>query len=311
MAALPPDFRDCVVALGIPSGESAAWIATGFFYGKMFGEDGAKGLYSTYLVTNRHVLEAAGASVVVRCNPKGANEAREFRVPLQNPDGSPKWLGHPDLAIDVAVLPFHYGALLAGGMEVKYFRSNYAVAQTAEMESEGITDGDGVYVLGFPMGLVGRVRNAVIVRSGTIASISGLLSHLERQFLVDSLVFPGNSGGPVVLRPEAGHIEGTKPHLKAVLIGIVHSYIQYSEPAISPQTGKVRVMFMENSGLAAVHPVDCIEEAIAPHMGSIPLLPDMGSRMLRAAEDHPAGWVLTNRPAAEAAQKEDPTGDRG
>ena len=74
-------------------------------------------------------------------------------------------------------------------------------------------------------------------------------------------VFPGNSGGPVFLRPETTALQGTNPHMASKLIGVVHAYLPYFDAAISQQTGRPRVIFEENSGLARVETVDGILEA--------------------------------------------------
>jgi hypothetical protein len=59
-------------------------------------------------------------------------------------------------------------------------------------------------------------------------------------FLIDALVFPGNSGGPVVLRPEIVSINGTPPQNRSYLIGMVVSYQPYIDVAVSQTdpTGK-------------------------------------------------------------------------
>ncbi len=79
---------------------------------------------------------------------------------------------------------------------------------------------------------------------------------------MDAFVFPGNSGGPVVLKPEVVAIDGTASVGKTYLIGVVQSYIPYEDIAVSLQTLKPRVVSSENSGLAAVYPVEHIEETI-------------------------------------------------
>lgn len=272
MAVLPPALRDSVVVIGLPGDPETQWVATGFFYGRLLSEKGDQGLYCTYLVTNRHVM-VDKSRIVIRCNPKAHEDAHEFRIDLLNDAGSAKWLAHPDSEIDVAALPFDFGELVNLGMEVEHFRSNSAAWTTEQMKQGMVTEGDAVFVIGFPMGLIGPTRNCALVRGGTIASIRGLLEGDADEFLVDSFVFPGNSGGPVILRPELSCISGTKPHSKAVLLGIVRAYIPYKEPAVSPQTGLTRIVFMENSGLASVHPVDCIEQTIAPHIAAMPPIP--------------------------------------
>ena len=74
----------------------------------------------------------------------------------------------------------------------------------------GLSEGDGVYVLGFPMGLTGQGEDDVIVRQGAIARVRETLeSPAISSFLVDSFIFPGNSGGPVVLKAEMFAISKT------------------------------------------------------------------------------------------------------
>jgi hypothetical protein len=80
--------------------------------------------------------------------------------------------------------------------------------------------------------------------------------------VVDALVFPGNSGGPVILKPELMSIEGTKSNNKSVIIGVIKSYIPYRDVAVSEQTGLPRIIFEDNSGLSIVEPIDHIIETI-------------------------------------------------
>lgn len=115
------------------------------------------------------------------------------------------------------------------------------------------------------MGIIGGDRNFVIVRGGSIARIRDTLQESSKDFLVDAFVFPGNSGGPAVSKPEALSITGTKSQSDAYLIGIIKSYLPYKDIAISEQTKRPRVIFEENSGLAAIQPIDFIQEAIQEH----------------------------------------------
>ncbi len=266
MALIPPFFVDCVVAIGTddPDG-NRTWIASGFLYGYHLGDkpDGKKE-YGIYLVSNRHVFEDM-AQVYLRLNPQANEPDREYTLTLLDNDGAPLWVPHPNPEIDVAVITINIGWLEEQAMQVAYFRSDLE-ANVEKLKDLGITEGDFVYVLGFPMGFVGDLRNTVIVRGGSIARIRDVLAGTSQEFLVDAFIFPGNSGGPVVSKPEALSIEGTKSQKTAFLIGIVKSYVPYRDVAISLQTKRPRVIFEENSGLAAVHSVDCIHEAIQEHL---------------------------------------------
>lgn len=84
--------------------------------------------------------------------------------------------------------------LIDDDMRVETVRSDQLIADTESMLSSGVTEGDFVYLLGFPMALVGDHRAAVIVRSGSIARVQDLFAGVGRSFLVDASVFPGNSG---------------------------------------------------------------------------------------------------------------------
>lgn len=260
MAQIPQWFPNCVVALGVDGQNGREWVASGFLYGyfKEIGQDG-KAWYYPYLVTNRHVFEDE-PKMYLLFNPQADEPSHEYELGLRG--GA--WTSHPNDAIDVAVAMVDINMLYEHAMQVGYFRSDRNTASLAEMRSLGITEGDFVYVLGFPMGEIGERRVAVIVRSGSIARIRDTLAPTapSSEFLVDAFVFPGNSGGPVVLKPEIAAIRGTKPANRAVLLGIVTGYLPYREEAVSPQTGETRVIFEENSGLATVHPVDYIDQTI-------------------------------------------------
>ena len=118
------------------------------------------------------------------------------------------------------------------------------------------------------MNLLGGERNFVIVRQGSIARIRDVYSKPQKGFLLDTFIFPGNSGGPVILKPEIASIQGTKPINRSHLVGIVSGYLPYIDVAVSLQTKRARVSFEENSGLAQVVPVDYIDEVIKDYEAS-------------------------------------------
>ena len=137
------------------------------------------------------------------------------------------------------------------------------MADKVKIKDIGLAIGNDVFILGFPMGISGtEQRNYVIARRGSIARINDVLDTGGMVFLIDALVFPGNSGGPVVSVPNFNAIQGTKPQDHAYLIGMVRGYLPYRETLVSEQTGEARVISEENSGLAEVIPMDYINETI-------------------------------------------------
>lgn len=267
---IPPFFIDTVVALGRAGvkapGQAPEWIteASGFLYGYLVKNDPdpAKRSYEVYLITNRHVL-ANHDQILVRFNPEKADgQVKELALMLKDEKGQDVWFSLPDPRVDISVVQLNPQYLREQSLKLSFFASDLHVADKAKMRDIGLAAGDGVFVLGFPMGISGAQRNYVIARRGSIARISDLLDSVDDTFLIDALVFPGNSGGPVVSEPNLIAISGTKSQSAALLIGVVRGYLPYNDFAVSQQTGQVRAIFQENSGLAEVIPIDSVNDTI-------------------------------------------------
>lgn len=261
MALIPPKYLNAVVALGIPIEENEVrYIATGFLYNPPLRKRpyDREQHFEVFLVTNRHVVEGSDV-IVARFNRPLNNPSQIFPIASKAEDGSAQWTTHPRGA-DVAVIPIPMEILEQYGIGVEVFQGNENVISREEA-SQRISEGDGVFVLGFPMGLAGEERNYTIVRHGTIARIQDWFQG-NPDMLIDSFIFPGNSGGPVVTKPEQIHITNTQSIMSSLLIGMVSSYIPYEEVAVSEQTGQRRMIFQENSGLAVVVPIDVIQETV-------------------------------------------------
>jgi hypothetical protein len=276
---LPVLFLDHVVAIGrketTPGPNYGKWIgeATGFFYGKFDHKiSDTVSSYWPYLVTNRHVIEehiaATTGPLSLRLNPKAGGSVREYDFPLVV-DGKPTWHAHPDPQVDLAVMTLNGPWFEQAGIKFNQFRSDFDVLGRAKAKDLGLSEGYGVFVLGFPMDLVGQAQDYVIVRQGCIARIRDSMEApaAVKAFLIDSFAFPGNSGSPVVLRPEVPEArfsgENEKaPITQSYLLGVVRSYLPYTDMAISLQTKRPRVTFEENSGLTEVIPADYIDETI-------------------------------------------------
>lgn len=262
MAHIPPYFIDSVVAIGNrPVNGEVQWIGTGFLVGRLYSEiESEKQQYVIFLVTNKHVLEGA-SSIVVRFNPKTEEPARDYDIDLTDKTEL-VLVGHPDPDIDVVAISINTSVLQRDEAQFSFFRLEKNALCLSDLREQGASEGDFVYVLGFPMGIVSQDRQYVIVRSGIIARLRDVVAQKSRTFLIDANIFPGNSGGPVVLKPEITSIEGTKSINRAALIGIITAYVPYRDVAISQQTKRPRVIFEENSGLATVVPADFIIETV-------------------------------------------------
>ena len=251
MSLIPPSFLDYVVALGIPPSsaeDSVRFVATGFLYGYFADKDNSgKRQYYPFLVTNRHVIQGAN-DLLVRLN--GRQSPVIWRPKF--------WSTHPDPKVDVAIAPLNLESNEAGR---SWFRNNSHLYFRDELQKVGFMEGDEVYTLGFPLGLAGDERNYVIVRQGVVARIRDWYDGQSNSFLIDALVYPGNSGGPVIAKPTMFSYTQTRTHPK--LIGMVSGYMPYQDFARSDQTGQVVSVSTQNSGLAEVVPIDKVNETIA------------------------------------------------
>ena len=263
MALIPPDFLDNVVALGIKKKDGTVkYSATGFLYGYPTGltdENGGK-TYYLFLVTNRHVFQRIterSGELYARFNKLEGTGSNIYTIPADS-----RWTVHPNSANDVAVLNINAQRLIGDDIEPRFFTNDSPTFTREQALTAGVSEGDGVFILGFPLGEAGAEQNYPIVRHGILARVKDWLKGNARTFLIDAFIFPGNSGGPVFLKPEFTVIEGTKPNKICRLIGMVSSYLPYREVAVSTQTQQVRMIFEENSGLGRVVPLDVIQETI-------------------------------------------------
>lgn len=259
MAIIPEGYLNSVVSIGVRiNPKTIAWIGTGFFVGRASGQESQ--VYPM-LVSNKHVFKGKD-SIVLRMKKMGSDELQVLDAPLKNEDGSCRYIVHDGENIDVAVLPLSAQFIIDNGLDFPCFDIEKTAMSTSELRSNGADVGTIIYMLGFPLSLVNEASNLPICRMGCISRMSETQINEQHNMLVDIQNFPGNSGSPIITRPEFVSITGTTSLTKSVLVGIVHSYIPYQEKLISSQTNEVVEIRSENSGIALVHPVEYIREII-------------------------------------------------
>lgn len=213
-----------------------------------------------FLISNRHIVEGK-AQITICMKQQGSDVLRLADIDLLI-TGTPVFSVHPDPKIDVAVIRLDPGFIISNQLEFPSFDIDDNAMTMSELRANGVDDGSLVHMLGFPLGLVNVNSKLPICRLGCIARMSEAQVKESGSFLVDIQNFPGNSGSPVILRPDACAIQGTSNLMMSVLIGIIHSYIPYEDSLISGQTNRVVEVRSENSGIANAHPVDYIREII-------------------------------------------------
>lgn len=257
MAIIPSRFLDAVVSIGVRQGTNTKWIGTGFFVLRKSNENGDG---KPFLVTNKHVFKDKNL-VVIRMKDKDSEAVKEIDAPLED-NGKTLYSLHSNDKIDIAILPLNAEFIIKNNLDFPFFDIDEDTLTSSDLLKNGVDEGSLVYMLGFSMGLVNVTSNLPISRLGCVARMSKEQIAESFNILVDIQNFPGNSGSPIITRPELMAIEGTKSLSRSVLLGIVHSYIPYRESLVNLQTQEIVEIRSENSGLAKVHPVEYILELI-------------------------------------------------
>ena len=257
MSIVPQFYLNAVVSIGTRVSDEIKWIGTGFFALRKLDVDGSG---YPFLITNKHVVIDEDA-IVIRIRKKGCEDFDTVDVPLKE-NGKNIYVCHPDTDVDIAVLSLNGAYFVEHGLAFDCFDIDEHALTSTDLRQEGVDEGSLVHMLGFPMGLVNNSSRMPICRLGCIARMSEAQIKETHNIIVDIQNFPGNSGSPIITRPEIVAIEGTKTFNKSILLGIVHAYIPYSEQLINSQTKKVVEIRTENSGLALVHPVEYIREVV-------------------------------------------------
>ena len=263
MALLHPIYLKSLVAIGdMDKNKKFYCRATGLLIGfiarnSKFPE---KRTYWIFLVTNKHVFENR-EEVCLRFNTKDGN-SRVFKQPLVFENSKEKrWLGHRNKKVDLALLNVSPKILQQENVDYFFFNEEM-FAYYQNFKQIGIEIGDFVYILGFPLGIAGQSQNYPCVKWGIISRLDKELIKSSKSFWIDSSIFPGNSGGPVLLRPEIHSLTGTRSVSQVFLIGIVSGYLPYEEKLYSLQYNIPQVVGLEreNSGISFVVPMDFVRQ---------------------------------------------------
>ena len=165
------------------------------------------------------------------------------------------WIFHADPNIDIAIIPFM--------IDPKKDNLKVIPEDIFIDDINKISELYGVFFLSYQPGIKLRNKIQPIFRSGIISSIQS-----NDILYIDAAAFPGNSGSPVFIKPSAirfdkGSIRIGSDPIGGRFIGVISSYITYSDVAISSQTGRPRIVFEENTGISKLITINSIKELIA------------------------------------------------
>ena len=207
MALLPRKYLNAVVTIGIQStpkqmkstGQPMRKIATGFLYAypKLGTTGKANAEFRLWLVTCKHVIEdvkkANKSEIMVRLNKSAQNEMQTYRICLQQ-GKSPDWVEHP--TADVAVIPTSPGDLESKKLQWETFAAERNTLTREKVIEAGLSEGDEVFMIGFPTGWRPGSRDYPIVRHGMLAQVQGWFNEDHNTFLLDGSGFPRQQRRP-------------------------------------------------------------------------------------------------------------------
>jgi hypothetical protein len=168
------------------------------------------------------------------------------------------WFDHPD--IDISVIRLTADQLKEEGWQFRDFpRINSAepnLMTIEQMREEKVMEENIVYIVGYPIDLVGSGWADVTISRG-YTKIRGVLEGRDTSFVIDASVAPGNSGSPVIRK----HYEVSDPEkgiiIRGSIIGIVSKGF-----FVTGETQEGDVIDKWSSRWARVFPVDYILQTI-------------------------------------------------
>jgi hypothetical protein len=201
-------------------------IGTGFCY--MFSNS------IPALVTCRHIVEGADTGRLFFSpadNPSSA-EAGAAVIPIDISNLGAACIPHPDPTVDLAIYPL--GPLMGHrerqGLQQIYFMPLSAANVPNHEVLKEFGSFTNVKIIGYPIGIWDAVNNRPILRRGIAATDLEVDYNGQSQFLIDSAVFPGSSGSPVLIVEEGVYAFRGQGYAgnRLLLLGILFATPEYN-----------------------------------------------------------------------------------
>jgi len=206
-----------------------------------------------YLVTAKHVLadlRKVGKAVVRLNNPSG--DVSYLPIPLDEDD----WLPSDDDTADVAVLPLPW---TLGEDDYEIVFDNLDAPLAGEAWPWAAREGDAVAFTGLMVNFVGKKRNLLALRMGTLSLVTDELIQGEfgpsKYHVIDAQAYLGNSGAPVWV------VSG----MSFFVLGVLSAgYPTKAEKIKIPSTWRKEEYY--NLAMSLVTPLEKVLDVIRPHL---------------------------------------------
>lgn len=239
---------------------------TGFFYFHDFGN----GMAKVFLITNRHVVEPCQSGSIKFHASKNGYPHKELDVgkyvnlDLNTAQWQQWWKFHPDHKVDIAVLDFTEieQNLFQRNQHIYYkgLNNNQLIKADDYLDISSIQQ---VFYVGYPNGFIDNKNLLPIARSGYTASPIKFNFDGQKQFLIDSAVYPGSSGSPVCIINEGIPFIDRNNNLRIDVVRFIFLGILTGVKVERVATNPNEVKHYFNLGI--VIKAECVNEAILHH----------------------------------------------
>lgn len=181
-------------------GPDGTTSGTGFIYAVETNQGTAH-----FLVTNKHVLDAAGPTLVIQLIAATHDDKPDYgqTVKVGLSDTPASRVDHPRPEVDVSLIPF--SNVLSQLPKPPFFRSiPESVALTPQLADVMVDALEEVIFVGYPNNIYDSANFTPVARSGMTATPIAIDFGGLPMFLIDASVFPGSSGSPVFLYDKSG-----------------------------------------------------------------------------------------------------------
>jgi hypothetical protein len=277
-------WREATVALGVPEVELSEILANGTIEKKKaFGVKGTGvlmglpddiGKNPPWLVTAKHVFYKASVNPAETWDPSSLNvrfswfdqrtleEYRGIPIKLKDEKGQRLWYGHP--SADLACIPLLVSTVDAGRDSLN------GVSLELFAKPDDLLEGAPVVVLGYPGAVGSEFSSKALLRQGVVSWVSPTQPESNR-LLIDSNLFPGNSGGPVFKLPTGTDRYGNfNIGGRVAFLGIVSegrfegTAVVIGGKPIEAQTpnGKQKAASLQWIGIGVIEPASRVKELL-------------------------------------------------
>lgn len=181
-----------------------------------------------FIVTNKHVIDGAQRGRFFFTLEKDNAPLIGQKIDVEFNNFSQLWHGHPDPAIDVAVMPYLplITQLNSQGHSV-FFKPFHHKMIPNDEQLKDLDALEEVLFVGYPNGIFDAKNLLPILRRGTTATPLQIEYGGKPMFLVDASVFPGSSGSPVLICNHGGFStkQGFSVGTRVLLLGVISAVL--------------------------------------------------------------------------------------